>query len=136
MRIPAEVRDDPTSLQEFVISHMDRVDAESQLPRYSLSDVGAGGSGPLASPLADPRARGDAHLARRAESFLSSNPEMAARAAKSKGGVAGFLDRFKSKAVPIRATSTRVKVIAVGSGGSGTSNREMKAGLLANADHV
>lgn len=79
----------------------------------------------------------DPALRRRAESLVSSHPQLKEASAKS-GGALAFLDRFRKGAMgstiakPMMGTSTRVKVVAVGQGNS----EDKRASLLANADHV
>jgi hypothetical protein len=107
--IPADVRADPARYEEFVRTHFAR-----QMER--------GGGG-------------DVDLAQRAESLIARSPTMQATAQRSRGGMSGFLDRFRRGAVPIRGSSTRVKVVAVG-GSSSTPSGDMRAGLLDNADQI
>jgi len=97
--IPQEIRNDPERYEAFVQQK-------------------------LAEQLAKP----DTDLARRAESLFSSNAP-----SQSRGGKAGFLERLKrgaigkGNAIPIRATSTRIKVHKVG-------DSSQRAGLLDDQD--
>ena len=99
--IPEDVRNDPVKYEAFVNAHFDR-----QMQQ------------------------GDPELRRRAEALIDSNPTFKAAQA-TKGGAMGFLDRFRKGGIarPI-ATSTRVKVVAVG------TSEDKRASLLQNADHV
>jgi hypothetical protein len=100
--IPEEVRNDPAKYEQFVNEHFDRQMRSN-----------------------------DPEMRRRAETLIESNPTFKAAQTANKGGVSGFLDRFRKGSVarPI-TTSTRVKVVSVG------HSEDKRASLLQNADHV
>ena len=103
--IPEDVRNDPVKYEQFVNEHFERQMRSN-----------------------------DPEMRRRAENLIESNSAFKAAQSAPKGGVAGFLERFRKGGVarPIAGTSSRVKVVAVGGGHS----EDKRASLLANADHV
>jgi len=105
VKVPDEVRADPELYQAFMASALAEHEAKGR----------SGGSGGV----------GVDGLAARV--FQSNS------AAKSGGGVASFMDRFRGKAktTPMMS-STRVKVIAVGD----DKQEGMRAGLLDNAEKI
>jgi len=104
--IPEEVRSDPQRYDAFVQEHLER----------ALQ----GGS--------------DTALARRANNLVDSN-----QAVQRSGGKTSFLEKLRGRAkvstTPLRATSTRVKVVSVAQGGSSASG-SLNTGLLSDQDQV
>lgn len=123
LQVPDVVRSDPEMYQAFIASAL--ADAEERAVAS-----GAGGAGGSAGQQ-------PASIAERVFASQQQNSgSLTAKHGGGSGGMAGFLDRFRGKAsktTPMMS-STRVKVIAVGSGDE--KKEGMRAGLLENADKI
>ena len=138
--IPQDIRSDPEKYEQFVRARFadaltSQPDSELSRRAQSLIDRCA-----LTIQLTAARRRFRSYLGAPLLSHItqllcdlctccsnvSNNSALQAR-----GGKAGFLARFRRKAEPIRATSTRVKVLAIGGSGS---NDDKRTSLLSDDD--